>query len=447
MDNHAIGRVLEEIADLLEIKNENPFKIRAYRNAADIVANHPHELATLDATGLREIPGIGKDLAARIREIAETGGSEYHRGLMAEFPPSILDMMRLQGVGPKTVAMLHRELGVQTLDDLERAARDGRVRAIKGMGSKKEALILKAIDERKQHAGRHLLATTDAVARAIVAHLQALYPAAQIAPVGSLRRGCETCGDIDILVSGADQSIMSAFIEYPTVERVLGQGETKSSVLMRGGLQADLRLVPAESRGAAEQYFTGSKAHNIALRDRAIGLRSEAERVRTLSQRGQRQDCRGHRAGDLRSAGAGVGRARIARGPRRDRRSRRSRAPPPGRSQRPEGRPAHAHDGDRRRTTISARWCGPRARPGTNTSRSPITASRWPWRTAWTKSAPWRTRPGFARSTARKGSGCWPASNATFASTAPWTWPTTASRPSTSWSRPFIPASTRIASR
>ena len=272
MDNHAIGRVLEEIADLLEIKNENPFKIRAYRNAADIVANHPHELAALDATGLREIPGIGKDLAARIREIAETGGSEYHRGLMAEFPPSILDMMRLQGVGPKTVAMLHRELGVQTLDDLERAARDGRVRAIKGMGSKKEALILKAIDERKQHAGRHLLATTDAVARAIVAHLQALYPAAHIAPVGSLRRGCETCGDIDILVSDADQSIMSAFIEYPTVERVLGQGETKSSVLMRGGLQADLRLVPAESRGAAEQYFTGSKAHNIALRDRAIGL-------------------------------------------------------------------------------------------------------------------------------------------------------------------------------
>jgi DNA polymerase (family 10) len=272
LDNLAIARVLGEIADLLEIKNENPFKIRAYRNAADIVSNHPHDLARLDADGLRQISGIGKDLAARILEIATTGGSEYHRALAAEFPPSILEMMRLQGVGPKTVATLYRELGVQTLDELERAARDGRVRAIRGMGSKKEALILKAIEERKQHAGRMLLADADDQAHALVTFLRERFPRATVAPVGSLRRGCESCGDLDILASDVDPSIMDAFAGYRLVERVLGTGDTQASVLLRSGIQADLRLVAPESRGAAEQYFTGSKSHNVALRDRALRL-------------------------------------------------------------------------------------------------------------------------------------------------------------------------------
>ena len=272
MDNAAIAHILGEIADLLEIKGDNPFKIRAYRNVADIASNHPHELATLDETGLREIPGIGKDLAGKIREISTTGDSQFHRELLAEFPPSVLDMMRLQGVGPKTVATLCRELGVQTLDDLERAALDGRVRAIKGMGAKKEALILKAIEERKSHVGRHLLSAAHDIANAIVALLHERFPAATITPVGSLRRGCDTCGDIDLLAAGADPSIMDAFVEHTLVERVLARGETKSSILLRGGVQVDLRLVPADSRGAALQYFTGSKSHNIALRDRAIGL-------------------------------------------------------------------------------------------------------------------------------------------------------------------------------
>ena len=272
MDNAAIAVILSEIADLLEIKGENPFKIRAYRNVADIASNHPHHLASLDETSLREIPGIGKDLAGKIREIATTGDSRFHRELLAEFPPSILEMMRLQGVGPKTVAMLHRELGVQTIDDLQRAALDGRVRAIKGMGPKKEALILKAIEERKSSVGRHLLSAAHDIANAVAALLRERFPAATITPVGSLRRGCDTCGDIDILAAGADQTIMDAFVEHSLVERVLARGDTKSSVLLRGGVQVDLRLVPADSRGAALQYFTGSKAHNIALRDRAIGL-------------------------------------------------------------------------------------------------------------------------------------------------------------------------------
>jgi DNA polymerase (family 10) len=272
LDNLAIARILGEIADLLEIKNENPFKIRAYRNGADIVANHPHDLGTLDAAGLRDIPGIGKDLAARICEIAQTGDAEFHKELLAEFPPTILDLLHLQGVGPKTVATLYQQLGVRTLDDLERAATDGRVRALKGMGPKKEALILKAIDERKRHGGRHLLPETSDAAAALIAYLREHAPGAELEAVGSLRRGCESCGDIDILASGADASLMDRFVEYRLVERVLAQGDTKSSVRLRGGFQADLRIVPVESRGAALQYFTGSKAHNIALRDRAITL-------------------------------------------------------------------------------------------------------------------------------------------------------------------------------
>lgn len=270
MDNTGIARLLDEIADLLEIKGDNPFKIRAYRNGADIAGNHPHDLASLDANGLREIPGIGKDLAARIREIADTGDCAYHQELVAEFPASILELMRLQGVGPKTAATLYRELNIQTLADLEQAATDGRIRRLKGMGPKKESLILKALEERKRHSGRHLLSDTHDVATALVAYLQPHAPGASLTPVGSLRRGCETCGDIDILATGADASLMDAFIRFDRVERVLGHGETKSSILLRDGFQADLRLVDAESRGAAMQYFTGSKAHNIQLRDRAL---------------------------------------------------------------------------------------------------------------------------------------------------------------------------------
>jgi DNA polymerase (family 10) len=272
LDNQAIARILREIADLLEIKNDNPFKIRAYRNGADIVANHPHELATLDATGLREIPGIGKDLAARIREIAETGGAQYHRELVAELPPTVLDLLHLQGVGPKTVAMLYRELDIRTLDDLEAAASEGRIRSLRGMGAKKEALIVQALADRKRHAGRHLLPDTHQAAAEVVRFLREQAPDAAIEPVGSLRRGCESCGDIDVLVSGGDGSIMDRFVEYPLASRVLAQGDTKSSLLLSGGFQADLRLVAPDSRGAALQYFTGSKAHNIALRDRAIRL-------------------------------------------------------------------------------------------------------------------------------------------------------------------------------
>lgn len=270
MDNLAIARVLGEIGDLLEIKNENPFKIRAYRNAADTVAHMGERIADLTAAQRLGVAGIGKDLAARIGELVETGVCRVHQDLLQEFPPTVLDLLHLQGVGPKTVSLFYHHLGIQSLADLERAAREGRIRAVKGMGPKKEALILKALEERQRFAGRRLMAEAFDTASTLVAELREAAPEADISMVGSLRRGCETCGDLDILAAGAPASLMERFIGYRLVERVLGRGETKSSALLWGGFQADLRIVPRESLGAARQYFTGSKAHNIALRDRAI---------------------------------------------------------------------------------------------------------------------------------------------------------------------------------
>ena len=270
MDNHPIAQVFAEIADLLEIKGENVFKIRAYRSAADTINAWADPVARMDEKQLLDLPGIGKDLAKKIRELAETGTCRFHQDLLLEFPPTILDLLRLQGVGPKTVALLYSSLNIRSVEELVEAAKAGRLRALKGMGAKKEALILKAVEEREKDRGRHLLSDTTSIAAELVAYLREHAPAAEFTPVGSLRRGCETCGDIDILATGAEPSLMEQFVAFPRVERILGQGDTKSSIRILGGYQADLRLVPPESRGAAMQYFTGSKAHNVSLRDRAI---------------------------------------------------------------------------------------------------------------------------------------------------------------------------------
>jgi len=270
VDNRPIAQVFSEIAGLLEIKGENTFKIRAYRSASDTIAAWADPVARMDDKQLHELPGIGKDLAKKIRELVDTGTCRFHQDLLLEFPPTMLDLLRLQGVGPKTVALLYSALNIRSVDELVAAARAGRLRELKGMGPKKEALILTAVEERQKDAGRHLLSDTTAIAAELMVYLRRQAPKAELTPVGSLRRGCETCGDIDILAVGADATLMEQFVAFPGVERVLGQGDTKSSVRILGGYQADLRLVPAESRGAAMQYFTGSKAHNVLLRDRAI---------------------------------------------------------------------------------------------------------------------------------------------------------------------------------
>jgi len=270
LDNKSVARTLLEIADLLELKGENPFKIRAYRNAADVVSHAAEAVSALDEAALRGWNGIGKDLAGRIREIAVTGDCGIRRELLTEFPATLLDVLRLQGVGPKTVAILYKELRITSLDDLTAAAKAGRIRAVKGMGSKKETLILQAIEERQRFAGRHLLSRATEMGDALVSYLKEQAPVADITVVGSVRRGAETTGDLDLLASGADSALADTFTKFPQVERVLANGGTKASVLLRGGFQADLRIVTPEQRGAALQYFTGSKAHNIALRDRAL---------------------------------------------------------------------------------------------------------------------------------------------------------------------------------
>jgi DNA polymerase (family 10) len=270
LDNAAVAHALGQIADLLEIKGENPFKIRAYRNAADVVAHAPEAVAGLEESDLREWSGIGKDLAQRIVEIAATGDTAVRRDLLKEFPATLLDVLALQGVGPKTAARLYRELRIASLEDLEQAAKGGRIRALKGMGARKEQLILKALEERRQFTGRHLLADATRAAAALVDWLRERRPGLDVIPVGSLRRGVDTCGDLDLLVVDADPSVLETFTTYPLVDRVLGRGETKASIRLRGGMQVDLRAVAPAERGAALQYFTGSKAHNIALRDRAL---------------------------------------------------------------------------------------------------------------------------------------------------------------------------------
>ena len=232
MDNRTIAQIFTQIADLLEIKGENAFKIRAYRSAADILTSWPDSVVTLDDRQLRELPGIGKDLATKIRELGDTGSCRYHQELLQQFPSTILDLLRLQGVGPKTVALLYGTLNIRTIDELAAAARDGRLRDVKGMGARKEALILKAIAEREKDEGRHLLADTAAVAEELIAYLRERAPAVEFIPVGSLRRGCETCGDIDILAIGVDTSTSRSRTtarpwQWPTVLTSVARSRTR----------------------------------------------------------------------------------------------------------------------------------------------------------------------------------------------------------------------------
>ena len=270
MDNQGIARVFNEISSLLELKGANPFKIRAYRNAAETLADLPGQVSELPTDELLAIPGIGKDLAARIRELCDTGRLGYHAELLTEYPASLLELLELQGLGPKTVARLHTSVGIHTVDGLEQAALAGTLDSLPGLGKKKQELILRAIAERRRRSGRHLLHDAQAAAQAIVGHLTSVHPKGHFHAVGSLRRGCETCGDVDILAVGLGEEGHEQFVRFPGVQRVLGHGETKSSIVLREGLQVDLRSVPASSEGAALQYFTGSKAHNVALRDRAL---------------------------------------------------------------------------------------------------------------------------------------------------------------------------------
>jgi len=270
MENIDIARIFEEVADLLEIQGANVFRVRAYRTAARTLESLSVPIVSLlkkDEGELEKLPGIGKDLAGKIREIVETGSLTLLRQLTAEIPEGLVEMMRIPGLGPKRAKQLYDELKIASLADLEEAARSGRLQEIKGFGPTLQTKILQGIAEHKARAGRFRLAEADAYVRPLLEYLRGAPGIEKLEVAGSYRRRRETVGDLDVLVAAkSPQNVADRFVRYPEVLKILAQGETKCSVVLKAGLQVDLRIVPEASYSAALHYFTGSKAHNIAIR-------------------------------------------------------------------------------------------------------------------------------------------------------------------------------------
>ncbi|HVC98350.1 MAG TPA: DNA polymerase/3'-5' exonuclease PolX [Pirellulales bacterium] len=273
MTNAQIAAVFEEIADLLDFQGANPFRVRAYRNAARTVGDLHETIETILADPnrkLTEIDGIGDDLAAKIATLARTGDLPMRQELLAEVPESVLALLRVPGLGPKKAAALHKQLKINTLDELRAACLAHRVQELKGFGAKTEQTILAGMEIANTAQERLLWADADEYCQALLTHLRACRSLEQIAPAGSYRRGRDTVGDLDILVVSSDAGeVMDRLGAFAGVADVLARGDTKMSVRLAAGLQVDLRVVPAESFGAALQYFTGSKQHNVVLRGRA----------------------------------------------------------------------------------------------------------------------------------------------------------------------------------
>lgn len=267
--NADIAALFEEIADRLEIQGANPFRIRAYRNAARTLGELPQEARALLEKGedLTRLPGIGDDLAAKVSEIVTTGRCSLLQRLRRELPPAVTELLQIPGLGPKRVKALYHDLEVQTVEQLYRAARDGRIRALPGFGEKTELNILQAVEAHVSQSRRFKLAVAAQYADALSAFLQAVPGVDRVIVAGSFRRMRETVGDLDILVTAAaDSPVMQHFTAYDEVTDVLSAGRTRASVVLRSGLQVDLCVVAKESCGAALCYFTGSKAHSIAIR-------------------------------------------------------------------------------------------------------------------------------------------------------------------------------------
>lgn len=267
--NADIAAVFEEIADLLEIQGANPFRIRAYRNAARILSELSQEVSRMLEKGedLTELPGIGDDLAGKIKEIVSSGHCSLLDRLHAELPPAIAELLKIPGLGPKRVKALYHDLDVQTIEQLHRAARDGRIRELPGFGEKTESNILQAIEVHANQAQRFKLAVAAQYAEALEKFLAAIPGVARVTVAGSYRRMRETVGDLDIVAAASVSSpVVQRFTSYDEVTEILSAGSTRASVILKCGLQVDLRVVKEECYGAALHYFTGSKAHNIAIR-------------------------------------------------------------------------------------------------------------------------------------------------------------------------------------
>jgi len=276
MENREIADVFEEMAEMLRLLEEDPkwqFKAVAYDRAKRSLEAYPERLEDLarDPTRkLTEIPGVGADLAAKIKELVETGKCEVHQKLRERVPRGLLDILHLQGVGPKKARLFNAQLGIQSVEELAAAAKEGRLRELPGMSEKSEANVLKAIETVQRTAGRFRLDVAYETAQHLAAYLKNLKGVDEVTPAGSLRRGRETVGDLDLLVIGRDSArTADHMVKFPEIAQVLVKGEDKVSVKLASGMQVDVRLLGRESYGAALMYFTGSKEHNVALRERA----------------------------------------------------------------------------------------------------------------------------------------------------------------------------------
>ncbi|MBI5970379.1 MAG: DNA polymerase/3'-5' exonuclease PolX [Deltaproteobacteria bacterium] len=279
MENQEIARIFSEIADLLEIKGGDPFRIRSYRNGSVVIEGLTESLKSLyekGAKGLEGIPGIGLSLREKIIEMLDAGKCKYHDELLKELPAGILDLLKVSGVGPKKAALLYKELGVASVNELEKAAKGHKLHDLPGLGEKSEQNIIKAIAGLRAVSGRFNLHVALSHAEDFKAYLKKIPGVSTVESAGSLRRWKDSLGDLDILVIAKDPVVvMDAFVNHPDVKDAISKGETKSSVTLKSGLQVDLRVLEKKTFGAAWQYFTGSKEHNIALRDRAkrMGLK------------------------------------------------------------------------------------------------------------------------------------------------------------------------------
>ncbi len=273
MTNDRIADTFDQIADLLEFQSANPFRVRAYRNGARVIRDLSEQLATIvgdDPSQLTSLDGIGKDLAEKITTLVSTGELSQLNELLDQVPATVLDIMRVPGLGPKKAAVLFKELGIQNLDQLREACLAGKVKELKGFAAKTEQTILNGIEIAAAANQRILWAEADRIAQGVLEHLRACPSIEQMELAGSYRRGRETVGDLDVLVVSQNvPEIMDRFSTLPDLESITGRGETKMSIRLHTGLQIDLRVVPAESFGAALQYFTGSKDHNVTLRGMA----------------------------------------------------------------------------------------------------------------------------------------------------------------------------------
>ena len=281
MDNKALAGILFETADLLEIDGQDSFRIRSYRNAAQSIEALPQQISELmkEPKKILEIPGIGKGMLEKLQEILQQGRLSTHVELLKKYRPSMLDLLKIQGLGPKTIALIWSAYQVSDVDGVEKLAREGKIRRLPRLGEKQEAKLLKAIADYRRIAGRFLLDTAEAQATKIVDHLRNYPGVEKVTPAGSLRRGRETVGDLDILVTGKAcgdererETLMDRILQLPGLMEVIARGENKISFRLRGGMQVDVRLLAPESYGAALQYFTGGKAHNVALRQRALKM-------------------------------------------------------------------------------------------------------------------------------------------------------------------------------